>query len=135
MVLGESGDRLTQIRKLAGNLDEHDAPDDDVEQMMLNYDNWVEVKTQKFDWASTDDEWKQVLNASNFMTAAELLDGIPTDRAAKKAGEHRIAARDIIKAINNKDDDQPKLVIHGAGPNLTDELDPVNYIHKAGDTI
>lgn len=119
--------RYESIRQLA-NVTNVTWPNDKLNEVVLRWDNWGEVQTNKFDWVETDNAFESLLSAINLMCSAEVRDGIPGD---DKAGEQRVAARDIIKAINRKDSEVQKGgsgLIASAGKNVTNELDPRNYI-------
>jgi len=129
MPLGTNAKRRTNTRKLAGNLDDQDITDIDIDVIIDRADNWMETQTNKFDWTSADQSFDSALTASNLMASAEILDGHPGVDSAKVEGQRR-AARDIIKAINRKDTDiQATSGKHlDVKLNITNELDPLNYI-------
>lgn len=136
-VLGDQAIRIKSIRRLANNIKSTEMSDNDIIERITTTDNWVMTETGKSDWISTDAKWLSALYASDLMAAADILGGLPRDLAVKQAGDHRIAARDTIKAINNKDAEvqnrKPNSAIF-AGPNLTDELNPDNYTQEASET-
>lgn len=132
-ILGTIADRRAAVRKLAGNLDSTDISDADLDKIIEPWDIWVQSKTNKFTWISTDKEWLLVLKASDLMSSAEILDGIPRQEASEKAKDQRVAARDAIKSVNKKNDEiqaQEHTDAITGGPNILDELDPANYLPK-----
>ncbi len=136
-VLGVEATRVESVRRLAHNIKIAEMIDADVVERITTTDVWVQTETKKFDWTSADQKWLSLLYASDLMAAADILSGIPRDLAVKQAGDHRIAARDTIKAINQRDREIQKntpTAAHFAGPNLTDELDPNNYTQERSET-
>jgi len=137
LVFTDAGDntsakRVARVRRLAGNLSSSDISDDDTIEIINRQDDWMLMHigiTDSANFTSSDSRWTQGLQAGELMAAAEINDGIPTNSAASKAKDQRLAARDIIKAMNKKDSDiqQTTITTISDGVNITNELDPANY--------
>jgi len=106
MPLGVLADRRSAVRKLAGNLDTNDISDADLDKIIDIHDNEVQVATNRTDWNSNSFEWPSLLKASDLLSSAEIADGIPTQAAQGKPDQQRIAARDILRAINRVGSEQ-----------------------------
>lgn len=137
LVFTDAGDntsakRIARVRRLSGNLSSDDVSDDDTIEIINRQDNWMLMQIgirDSANFTSDDFRWTQGLQAGELMASAEINDGIPTNAAATKAKDQRIAARDIIKAMNKKDSDvqQTTITTIADGVNITNELDPANY--------
>ena len=137
MVLVDTGDhtllkRQTSVRDLAGNLDSDDISDTKVDEKLNNGDTQMEIQTGKFDWTPLDDRFNAAIQASDYWTAAEILDTIP--ERGEEAESKRRSFRSMIKAINHKDSElQSGTVLVSKGVNVTDKLEPENYTQDPTD--
>lgn len=105
-LLGTAADRRTATRKLAGNLDANDIDNTTIDEILERSDNWVCLQTNNFAWTDSDSEFETVLSASNLMASAEIREGIGGQDNATIAGNQRVTARDIIRALNRQDEPQ-----------------------------
>ena len=105
MVLIDTGDntlikRRDRLRYLSGNLATADLSDNQADEFLNRGDEWMQNGT--ITWVDTLDDANLRIQAAEQWAAAEVLDGIPTDQAARKATELRDAAKMSIARINKK---------------------------------
>jgi len=105
MVLIDTADntlikRENRLRYLAGGLSTSDLSNADADEFLNRGDEWMENATGA--WLDTLDDANLRIQAAEQWAAAEVLDGIPTDAAARKATEFRTSARGSIARINKK---------------------------------
>ncbi len=105
MVLIDSGDntlvkRRDRLRYLAGSLSSTDLTDAQSDEFLNRGDEWMENGT--IPWVDTLDDANLRIQAAEHWAAAEVLDGIPTPEAGRKATEFRQSAKDTIARINKK---------------------------------
>ena len=110
MVLKDTADntlekRREEVRKLCSDVNEADFSMFQLDKFMTNGDKFVQTKTSKSDWLSTDTDWQDVIHASNHMAAADFWGGIPNSTATATAQFHVAEAKDLIKGINKQDVD------------------------------
>lgn len=131
--------RYARVRRLAGNLSSDDISDNDLIEIINRQDDWMLIQlgiTSSADFISTDSRWKQGLQAGELMSAAEINDGIPTNAAATKAKDQRIAARDVIKAMNRLDSEIQNNTFYVAkGINIQEQLNPAYYTQETTDSL
>lgn len=127
-ILGDTDKRTEDVRRLIGGLDTDYISDEQIQEEIEKYDNVVMGLTNKFDWVSTDQKFKSFLVASDYLTSAAILDGVPGTEA-KKIESQRALARSVIAGINKKDSQiqQTSIANISDGVNITNELDPDNY--------
>lgn len=120
--------RRTILRRLAGDLDDTELTDVNCDEMLNRFDNWAETQTNNFTWDGTEDKFPTFVSASSLMASAEYLDGHPGVDPSK-AGNQRIAARDAIKAVNQKDTSIQKASVFAIaeGVNIANDLDSDVY--------
>ncbi len=106
MVLGNIGERRSYVRRLAGNLDDSDITNTELDVIINRNDNNIMNLTGQFDWKSSDQKFQSVLLASDLNSSSDVLLGIPTNEAKIAAADNRKAARETIQSINEKDEDQ-----------------------------
>ena len=103
MVLGKEISRYDSVRHLA-NVSINTYSNEKLKEIIeTRGDGWVQTKTNKFDWVDTDKHFTQVISAADLQAAAFIRDGLPGADNSSKSEQQRVSARDIIKAINNKD--------------------------------
>ena len=129
MVFGDSAKRIVEVRKLAGRLSAHIAPNDDVTVMLEAADAWLVNKTGIAVWEAATTGIALALKASNYIAAAELINS-QANGDTDKANGLRVAARDFVKGINSKDTEVQR---KGAGTvtagyDLHHELQPDSYM-------
>mgnify|MGYP000264806280 CR=1 FL=1 len=105
MVLIDTSDntlvkRENRLRYLAGGLSTSDLSNADADEFLNRGDEWMENATGA--WVDTLDDANLRIQAAEQWAAAEVLDGIPTDAAARKATEFRTSAHGSIARINKK---------------------------------
>ncbi len=105
MVLVDTADntlakRENRLRYLAGGLSTSDLSNADADEFLNRGDEWMQNGTST--WLDTLDDANLRIQAAEHWAAAEVLDGIPTDQAARKATEFRTSARGTISKINKK---------------------------------
>jgi len=105
MVLIDTGDntlikREDRLRYLAGNLATADLSNAQADEFLNRGDEWMQNGT--ITWIDTLDDANLRIQAAEQWAAAEVLDGIPTDQAARKGTELREAAKMSIARINKK---------------------------------
>jgi len=105
MVLIDTGDntlikRQDRLRYLSGNLATADLSNTQADEFLNRGDEWMQNGT--ITWIDTLDDANLRIQAAEQWAAAEVLDGIPTDQAARKATELRDAAKMSIARINKK---------------------------------
>lgn len=105
MVLIDTADntlikRRDRLRYLSGNLATADLSDAQADEFLNRGDEWMQNGT--ITWVDTLDDANLRIQAAEHWAAAEVLDGIPTDQAARKATELRQSAKDTIMRINKK---------------------------------
>lgn len=105
MVLIDTSDntlikRENRLRYLAGGLSTSDLSNADADEFLNRGDEWMQNGT--IDWLDTLDDANLRIQAAEHWSAAEVLDGIPTPDAARKATEFRTSAKDTIARINKK---------------------------------
>lgn len=96
--------RFISIRNLAFNIKTDTLPDTELKITTLRKDSKVFKLTKKIDWLSTDQDFPQVINASNCFTAVEILRGIATPQALSEADAVEKKAYETIKEINGQSD-------------------------------
>lgn len=69
--------RRSDTRKLAGNINSNDISDAELDDIFVRKDVDVFSGTNKFDWLETDRDVLLVIDASNHLAAAEIIQGIP----------------------------------------------------------
>lgn len=106
MVLGTVADRRESLRKLSGT-DSTSLDNTEADKILERSDNRVEVKTNKFDWTTSDNAFKQVLNASNLYAAAEVLRTFPGDTNRNQANDYENEADKITDEINGNTRKKP----------------------------
>ena len=118
MVLKDTADntvekRRISVRAMCSNVNEHDLPTDELDRFMGQADTAVETRTNKSDWTSTDKDWKNVINASNHFAAATFWGNISNATATSTSQHHITQAKELIKNINRKGEDQgtPKSIV------------------------
>lgn len=92
--------RENRLRYLAGGLSTSDLSNDDADEFLVRGDEWMQ--NGAITWLATLDDANLRIQAAEQWAAAEVLDGIPTDQAAKKATEHRASAKATMMRINKK---------------------------------
>lgn len=105
MVLTDTNDntlikRRDRLRYLSGNLATADLSDNQADEFLNRGDEWMQNGT--IPWLDTLVDANLRIQAAEQWAAAEVLDGIPTDQAARKATEFREAAKMSIARINKK---------------------------------
>jgi len=105
MVLIDTNDntlvkRENRLRYLSGGLALADLANADADEFLNRGDEWMQNGT--ITWVDTLDDANLRIQAAEQWAAAEVLDGIPTDQAARKATEFRDAAKMSIARINKK---------------------------------
>ena len=104
-LLTDSGDntqvkRENRLRYLSGSLSVTDLSNADADEFLVRGDEWMQNGT--IVWISTLVDANLRIQAAEHWAAAEVLDGIPTPDAARKATELRQSAKDTIARINKK---------------------------------
>lgn len=129
--------RRARVRRLSGNLTSSDISDNDIDEIINRHDDWMllQIDIAQADFTSSLTSWKQGLHAGELMSAAEINDGIPTNAAASKAKDQRIAARDIIRGINRMEPQQAKNFFVAKGVNVQDQLEPEYYIQDQTENL
>ena len=129
MVYGDVAIRIKEVRKLAGRLSAHIAPDEDVTVMLTAADSWLSNKTGKKWDVADDDGFALALKASNYIAGAELINS-QANGDTDKANGLRVAARDFVKGLNHKDTEvQAKGTAPvSVGVDLYHELQSDNYM-------
>ena len=92
--------RRDRLRYLAGSLSSTDLTDVQADEFLTRGDEWMQNGT--IPWVDTLDDANLRIQAAEHWAAAEVLDGIPTADAARKATEFRQSAKDTIARINKK---------------------------------
>lgn len=105
MVLVDTADntlikRENRLRYLSGGLSTSDLSNSDADEFLNRGDEWMQNGT--ITWVDTLDDANLRIQAAEQWSAAEVLDGIPTVDAARKATELRDAASKSIMRINKK---------------------------------
>ena len=129
MVFGDVVKRILEVRKLAGRLSAHIAPDDEVTVMLEASDAWLVNKTGNDKWVDGTVGLALGIKASNYIAAAELINS-QSNGDTDKANGLRVAARDFTKGINLKDTEvQGKgAATVSAGYDIHKELDSRSYM-------
>ena len=129
MVFGDEAKRILEVRKLAGRLSSHLAPDNDVIPMLEASDAWLVNKTGNSKWDDDTIGFALGIKASNYIAAAELINS-QSNGDTDKANGLRVAARDFTKGINFKDTEvQGKGTgTVSAGYDIHKELDSRSYM-------
>lgn len=127
-IYGVLADRILEIRELAGGLGERSATDESVTRRIVRADVWITTYTTGKNWSEDDAQLPLVVNASNYMAAAEVIDSIPNSDS-KKSGDLRLQARDFAKGLNRKDGavQRKSTTVVSAGFNVLDEINEDNY--------
>jgi hypothetical protein len=90
---------VTTARKLAGNFDDTDISDTEIQQIIAFSDSHVDAETARMGtgWDNTDSAYPMVQNASNYFAAAEIISRYRDD--AGKGDAHYGKALDICLSI------------------------------------
>lgn len=92
--------RENRLRYLAGGLSTSDLSNTDADEFLVRGDEWMQ--NGAITWLATLDDANLRIQAAEHWAAAEVLDGIPTDSASKKATEFRTSAKQTMMRINKK---------------------------------
>jgi hypothetical protein len=95
---------------------------------MDRIDGTVMDSSGNHSWDGTENNFGTAINASNYLIAAEILDGVPNmENKAEKLFEK---GKYYLRILNKKDtENQASSVgVISEGINITDQLDPAVYI-------
>lgn len=86
-------------RKLAGNFDQTDISDSEIQQIISFSDSHVDAETARMGtgWDNSDSAYPMVQNASNYFTAAEIISRYRDDIG--KSDTHYGKAMDICMSV------------------------------------
>ncbi len=71
------------VRRLSGNILNTEFSAGDVGEDCLAADSWINTKTQKSDWDSTDTQWKLILKVANKKATEFVLESYGQEFAEK----------------------------------------------------
>lgn len=92
---------VDEVRTLCGIPDDDEVVTDaEIEDMILSSDDEVSIATGKFYWSSTDEGYRTVEQASNFLAAYSVIVAwAPTEENLNKAKELRSRGLELIKQL------------------------------------
>lgn len=121
-------DRITRIRELAERISIQTKSANQILEIMDRIDGTVMDSSGNHSWDGTENNFGTAINASNYLIAAEILDGVPNmENKAEKLFEK---GKYYLRILNKKDtENQASSVgVISEGINITDQLDPAVYI-------
>lgn len=122
-------ERITRIRELAEGISVQTKSHNQVLEIMERMDSTVQDSSGKHDWLGTENNFGTAINASNYLCAAEILDGIPgMENKAEKLFEK---GKFYLRVLNKKDTENQAISDFtpiAQGVNISNELDPNVYI-------
>lgn len=124
--LGTELTRYVRTRKLA-HVSKASFPNDVLLPIILRGDNSMEIATNKYNWADTDNDWLTALKISDYYGAIEICNGLPNEDTAPLES----ALDKLIGKINRTDTTSPSastLQVSNVQLNIANELDPRNYL-------
>jgi len=93
-------DRITSIRNLAADVHAETITSEEIRIIATKKDSDVFKLTDNYTWTETDAEFPLVIDASNCLTAVELLRGFGDSQSLTEADALDLKAIGLIETIN-----------------------------------
>lgn len=118
-----------EVRDAAGDVDEQIINNDALTDLIVTYTGIYHSM------ADISTAYDKTTHFSDFSRSREIIKSLIVSKIATDPDKRRDAlahAKFLLKNItNSQGDEEPEFLVSFGGPNVTDELNPVNYTHDA----